>query len=288
MKYKYLKPEDISRLKSFEFAPRAMAEGYLAGRHHANSLGSSTEFRDYRPYSPGDDIRMVDWRVYARTDRHYLCTFEQETNTDCHIFLDSSASMGFGEALSKLDYASFFAACLCYLVVRCNDLVSLQIFDRDIRRFFPPGSTDLHLRQLMLALEDNLPGAETSLAAALHRAFPLLSRRGTLIVLSDFFDEPAAIFNAFNPYQHRGFEIHLFHIMAPEELDLTPRGLTAFVDMENNQRVISHTDQLRKHYRQAMNEHIRGLRELSIRRRIHYNLARTDTHYFELFDQLVK
>ncbi len=287
-RFRYLRAEDIRKLAGFEFAPRALVEGYLAGRHKSRARGSSIDFRDYRPYVPGDDLALVDWRVYARTDRHYLRTYEQETDMECHVFLDSSASMGFGRPKTKLEYASFFAAALCYLVLRHNDRVSLQLFDDQIRRFIPPGSTNRHLQGLMHALENNRPGNRTSTAAALRRAHPLLKRKGTLIVISDFFDNPAAIFTALNPYLHRGFRVHLFHVLAPEEIELEDRGLRTFMDLETGQRVIAHSTGLRTAYRQAIQDHIQSLRQLARRRNVDYALARTDTHYFTLFEHLTQ
>jgi uncharacterized protein (DUF58 family) len=288
LRFKYLKPEDIRRLASFEFAPKAMVEGYLAGRHQSRSRGSSIEFKDYRQYVPGDDPALIDWRVYARTDRHYLRTYEQETNMECHIFLDSSASMGFGEKLTKLEYSSFFVAALCHLVVRNSDRVSLQIFDDKIRHFFPPGSTGAHLYNLMHALETNQPGNRTSIAEALRRSFPLLKRKGTLIVVSDFFDSPAEVFAALSPYLHRGIRVFLFHVLTPEEIDLEDRGLATFLDMESGQRVIAHTANIRQLYRKAIQDHMTGLRQLAVRRRVEYVMARTDTHYFQLFERLTQ
>ncbi len=286
--FKYLKPDDIRALSTFEFAPRALAEGYLAGRHRSMARGASIEFRDYRPFVQGDDPALIDWRVFARTDRHYLRTFEQETNLECHVFLDSSASMGFGEGMTKLEYASFFCAALCYLVIRCTDRVSLQLFDERIREFFPPGSTRGHLQNILHALERNEPGGQTSLAEALTRSHRLLKRKGTLIVVSDFFDDAAAIFKALNPYLHRGFRVHLFHVMTPEELELQRRGLFTFLDMEDGQRVVAHTEELRSAYQDTMRQHIGTLRSLAARRGVDYALARTDTAYFELFDRLIK
>lgn len=285
--FKFLRPEDIRRLASYEFAPKALVEGYLSGRHCSTTRGTSTEFRDYRQYAPGDDPRLVDWKVYARTDRHYLRTFVHETNLDCHVFLDSSASMGFGRNPTKLEYASFFAAALCYLVTRHTDRVSLQLFDERIRQFVPPGGTKRHLHHLMHLLEANRPGSKTSLAESLRRAFPLLRNKGSLVVISDFFDDVSDIFAALGLYLHRGFQIYLFHILTPEELDLPDRGLLSFLDLEDGRRLIAHTSELRRHYQQAMAEHIRALRELAVRRRVSYSVARTDTHYFALFDQLV-
>lgn len=288
MQSRYLQPEDVRKLESFEFAPRAMAESYLAGRHRSTVVGSSTEFRDYRPYSPGDDLRRVDWRVYARTDRVYLRNHNQETNTDCHLLVDCSASMGFGETVNKLEYASFFAAALAYLVVKQGDSVSLGLYDEALRSFFPPASTSSHLHRLLNALEERRPGQKTSASAALRKAFPLLRHRGTLVVLSDFFDDAAAVFEALNPFIHRRFDIHLIHVLTPEELDLPDRGLLAFVDLEDRRRIIAHTRNLRDAYRAAMEQHIASLRELAQRRRVHYTLARTDRHWFHLLDGLVE
>jgi uncharacterized protein (DUF58 family) len=285
--YQYLRPEDVPRLASYEFAPRLLVEGYLAGRHRSAARGPSTEFRDYRPYAPGDDPKMVDWKVYARTDRHFLRTFAQETSLDCHLFLDSSASMGFGQPASKLEYASFFTAALCYLVTRNADRVSLQIFDQEIRHFEPPGGTNRHLRNLMHLLEANRPGGATQLAQALRRAFPLLKRRGSLLIVSDFFDDISAIFSALNLYLHRGFNLHLIQILAPEELDLPDKGLVAFQDLETGRRVTAHTSELRQPYAQAVRDHIRALREMAARRRIHFYQASTKASFFNLFDQLM-
>ena len=286
--FKYLKPEDIRKLRTFEFAPKALVEGYLAGRHRSMARGSSIEFRDYRQYVQGDDLKMVDWRVFARSARHYLRTYEQETNMECHIFLDSSASMGFGKAISKLEYSSFFAAALAYLVVRHNDRVSLQIFDDKVRNYYPPGSTQRHLHNLMHALESNSAGNRTSAAEALKRSYPLLKRKGTLVVISDFFDNAAAVFASLSPYLHRGFRIHLFHILAPEETELENLGLQTFLDMETGHRITAHTDNIRKLYRQAVQDHITALRSMAVRRNVDYMTATTDTHYFKLFDSLIR
>ncbi len=284
--HKYLRPEDVKRLASYEFAPKVLVEGYLSGRHRSNARGTSTEFRDYRQYVPGDDPKMVDWKVFARTDRHYLRTFAHETNLDCHLFLDSSASMGFGAPLTKLEYGSFFTAALCHLVLRTADRVSLQLFDEQIRHFAPPGSTRGHLNKLMQLLEDNRPGGRTRLSVALRRAYPLLRHRGSLVVVSDFFDDVGEIFAALSPYLHRGFNLHLIHLLAPEELELPRKGLLAFEDLETGRRVTAHTDLLRRDYAHSIQAHIRSIREMAVRRRINYCQARTDTPFLELFDHL--
>lgn len=285
--YKYLRPDDIRRMAGFEFAPKMMVEGYFAGGHRSRARGSSIEFHEYRPYVQGDDPALIDWRAYARTDRHYLKTFEQETNLEAHLFLDSSASMGFGKP-PKLEFASFFTAALAYLVLRHHDRVSLQLFDDQIRSFVEPGSTRRHLHAICSMLETNQAGRPTRLSNALRKAFPLLKRKGTLVVVSDFFDDPGDIFTALSPYLHRGFRVHLFHVLAPEELELEDRGLLTFLDLESGQRLIAHTDNLRVPYRQAMQDHVANLRRLAFRKGIDYALARTDQGYFNLFDHLAR
>lgn len=286
---RYLKPEDIRRLRNYEFGAKAMVEGYLSGRHRSRQRGSSIEFHEFRQYSPGDDLAQVDWRVFARTDKLFLRTFEQETNLECHIFLDCSASMAFPESsarLSKLEYASFFSACLAWLVVSHNDRVSLTLFDEDIRRFIPPGSTRRHLLDLLRALEDNRPSDKTSLPETLHRAHPLLKRRGTLVIVSDFFLDPAELFHSLNPYLHRGFRVHLFHVLDPAEIHLEDRGLSRFVDMESAERLTVHPQTLRESWHNEILNHSRSLRSLAASRRADYALVSTNESYFTLFDRL--
>lgn len=286
--HKYLKAEDVHRLKSYEFAPKALAEGYLAGRHPSHVRGASIEFHDYRQYVPGDDRALIDWRVYGRTDRYYLRTFEQETNMSCNILLDSSASMGFGDKITKLEYASFFAAAFCYLVIHGTDRVSLTLFDQKVRSYFPPGSTTRHLNQILNALEDNQPGERTSVAAALNKCVPLFKQRGSIIVISDFLDDPAEIFHALAPFLHRGFKVHLCQILDPGEVELQRNTMTTFVDMESGQRVVAHAGVIRESYRAALQKHNQGLRELAARRQVDFVSVTTDRHYFELFDHLVR
>lgn len=289
MTSRFLKPEDLRRLKNYEFGAKAMVEGYLSGRHRSKQRGSSIEFHEFRQYVPGDDLARVDWRVFARNDKLFLRTFEQETNLECHIFLDCSASMAFPEksdSISKLEYCSFFAACLAWLVVSKNDRVSLALFDENIRKFLPPASTRKALLELLNTLENNTPGNGTSIIEALKRANPLLKRKGTLVILSDFFCDPAALFQALNPYLHRGFRVHLFHVLDPAELDLGARPLARFIDMESGERLSVHPRALRESWKNHLNAHIRTLRTLAASRHADYTQVSTAESYFTLLDRL--
>ncbi len=287
--WKYLTLEDIRRLGNYELGVKATVEGYLSGRRRSLQRGSSTEFHEFRQYVPGDDPSRVDWRVFARSDRLFLRTFEQETNLECHIVLDSSASMGFagaGSRWSKLEYASFFAACLAWLVVSGGDRVSLTLFDAGIRRFLPPGSTRRHLNELLSTLEHNAPGQRTSIADTLLRASGLVRKKGTLVIVSDFFHEPAALFRALNPWIHRGFRIHLMHVLDPAEEVLEDSGLARFEDMETGEQLTVHPGALRAAWSEALLDHTRALRSLAASRRVEYLRVNTTQSWFQLFDTL--
>lgn len=287
--WKYLTPEDIRRLRNYEFGVKATVEGYLSGRHRSTQRGSSTEFHEFRQYVPGDDPSRVDWKVFARNDRLFLRTFEQETNLECHILLDCSASMGFAGSASrwnKLEYSSFFAACLSWLVISGGDRVSLTLFDKGIRRFLPPGSTRRHLHDLLNTLEHNKPGESTSLPDTLQRAAALVRRRGTLVIVSDFFHDPAALFRALNPWIHRGFRIHLLHVLDPAEETLEDRGLAKFEDMENAETLTVHPRALQQAWADALTDHTRSLRSLASSRQVEYLRVSTSESYFRLFDTL--
>lgn len=286
---RFLDPADIRRLKNYEFGAKAMVEGYLSGRHRSHQRGSSIEFHEFRQYVQGDDLARVDWRVFGRTDKMFLRTFEQETNLECHIFLDCSASMAFsghGDRLNKLEYASFFSAALAWWVISKNDRVSLTLFDNGIRRFLPPGSTRKHLNDLLNTLETNQAGSGTSITETLARAQPLLRRKGTLVVLSDFFCDPAELFRSLNPYIHRGFRIHLFHVLDPAEIQLDDRGLSRFVDMETDDQLTIHPHTMRDAWNREIVGHTRTLRALAASRRTDYALTSTADPYFSLFDRM--
>lgn len=197
--------------------------------------------------------------------------------------------MGFvrsGERLSKLEYASFFSAALAWWVISKNDRVSLTLFDNGIRRFLPPGSTRGHLNDVLNTLEKNQPGSDTSITEILARAQPLLRRKGTLVVLSDFYCDPADLFRALNPYIHRGFRIHLFHILDPAEIELEDRGLSRFVDMETEDQLTVHPHSLREVWKKEILGHTRSFRSLAASRQVDYAFQSTADSYFNLFDRM--
>lgn len=289
MNAKYLRPEDARQLRAMAFSPHVMVEGTLSGQHRSRLRGASTEFHEYRPYSPGDPPAQVDWRVFARTDRFYLKTFELETHLECHIFLDISSSMGFSDGPeSKLDWASRFAAGLAYLVTLRQDRVSLTVFNDRPRGYLPPGGTQGHLRQVLNMLEENKPGGPTALSEALERSLPLLKRKGTVIILSDFLDDPASIFRALSAYMHRGFKVFLYQVLTPEELTLPDQAFRRYVDVESHQNLVVHPEAVRAAYLEELDTHQRSLAQLSTRRGMGFVPARTDQPWMEHLRRLTR
>jgi uncharacterized protein (DUF58 family) len=214
--------------------------------------------------------------------------YEEETDMVAHLFLDSSASMGYGERPSKLEYSSFFTAALSHLVMKQNDMVSLTLFDNGVRTHVPPGSTRHHMSQMMHVLEKNVAGQRTRLSEALRRMFPLLRKRGIVVIVSDFLDTVSDIFSALNMYLHRGHEIVLFHVLDPQEIELAGDGPVRFRDMESSEEVEADPSVIRTRYRERVNTFLRNMRAGATRKGVEYIFARTDTHYFQLFDRYLK
>ena len=283
-----LRPEDMSRLANYRFAVRMMAEGWLSGRHRAKGRGCSSDFLEYRAYSPGDDSRLIDWRAYARTDRLQLKTFEHETHLECHLFVDSSASMGFRDlgSISKLEYASHFAACVAWLVVRGNDRVSLQLVDEKVRHYIQPGTTAAHLNCCLNLLENNTAGGQTDLPHALERSKGLIQRPCTLMIVSDFLCDMDALQSALNVYLHRGCKVVLVQVLDRGELSLSGQGPARFVDMESGARVVCNPDELSRVYEDRMQAIQLRMHAMAAARGMLFLSTTTDRSFYPLFDAL--
>ncbi len=295
--FKYLKPRDLRSMKNMLFAARAIVEGYYSGRHRSRFKGNAPEFVDYRQYNPGDEMRSIDWKAYARTDRHYIKLFEKETDLSATILLDVSASMAFGGTvnrpalpfcgLTKLEYGSYLAAALSYVLIKQGDKAGLVLFDQRIRRHIPTGGTVRHLYSLLDALEATKPGGHTSAAAALRKAFTLFKQRGVLIIISDLLDEPDEIFSALSMYTHRGFEIVIFHLLHENEVQLPDVANANFVDAETGGSITIQPKDVAESYG-ALLEAFRSDIEARCRaRNITYTFMTTETPYPEVLGRFL-
>ena len=238
-KYRFLDPETLARLGHINIVARSVVEGFISGLHRSPHRGFSVEFSEHRPYSPGDEPRHLDWVAYAKTDRYYVKQYEQETNLRCYILLDSSGSMNYASTrggLKKLEYGSFLASTLAYLMTRQQDAVGLVAFDHEVRLHMPPASSPAHFNEMCRRLEGLSTGEVTSLAKPFHDLAEMIKRRGLIIIISDLYDDESEVIRAIQHFRHKKHGIILFHVFDAAELEFPFRKLTQFVDLETNER----------------------------------------------------
>lgn len=259
----------VAKLGRMDVRARTVVEGFVAGLHKSPYKGFSVEFAEHRQYMPGDPLKTVDWKVYGKSDRFYVKEFEEETNLRAYLVVDGSASMAFtsGE-VSKFDYARYLAAALSWLMIRQQDSVGLLLFDADIRRFIPARSATKHLRVLLEELENAKPASTTGLANTLHKLAERVKRRGLVVLISDLFDDQAAVLRALKHFRHKRNEVVVFHVLDVAERTFDFPREAIFEDMETKDRMLVRPWELKGDYRKAMAAWIestrRGCREIGV------------------------
>ena len=256
MKPQLLTPELAGKLGRLDLMARLVVEGFLVGMHRSPYHGFSSEFAEYRQYIPGEPAAGIDWRVFAKTDRHYLRVFTEETNLRATLLVDCSASMDFSGAkglMPKKKYASLLAAALTYLLLRQNDAVGLVTFDEKPLSLVPTRSMRRQLFQVLKVLDALPSGGGTRIGDVLHKVAEKIPRRGLVILLSDLMDEPEQVISGLKHFRHRGHEVIVFQILDPRELDLGYHGEIEFVALEDpEQKVRLEPDHLRGGYLQNL------------------------------------
>jgi uncharacterized protein (DUF58 family) len=274
---RFLAPEVLARISSLELIARSVVEGFISGLHRSPHLGFSTDFAEHRQYMPGDDLRHLDWKLLARTDRLYIKKYQGDTNAQIHLLVDASASMGYASGeVSKLQYAQYLAASLAFLGVRQHDSVGLGAFDEEMVEHVPPLSRSGHLRTVLGVLERLTPGKGTALSTQLHRMAELLTRRGIVILISDLYDEPKRLIEGLEHLRFRGNEVIVFHVMDRQELDFEFREPVVLEDSETEEQLHVLPDVVRDEYLRAMRSHIAAIEDGAARNRVDYELLRTD------------
>jgi len=254
-----LRPEVLARLGSLELVARTVVDGVMTGLHRAPRFGFSQEFAEYRAYSEGDDLRFVDWNVYARTGRTYIKRFRGETGTTVNVLVDASASMGIGAPIAKLDTARWLAAALAWLTRRQRDALSVAIIDRDLREVQPPSSRPDSLPRALALLERTRAVDGTDLLDSLTKLRATISRRGLVVLISDLYADPEELVSGLQPFAHAGQDIVLFRILAPEEIEPTAARITALRDVESGVTTIVDPAFLSGGYRRRFAEHDEAL-----------------------------
>ncbi|REK08603.1 MAG: DUF58 domain-containing protein [Planctomycetota bacterium] len=270
-------PEVLARISSLSLRARQVVEGTISGLHRSPFHGFNVEFAEYREYSPGDDLRRLDWRVLGRTDRFYVKQYEEESNLRATLVLDCSGSMRYGSrALSKFHYAATAAASLATLLVEQQDPVGLALFDNEAREVLPPAATQAQLARIIGLLENAQPNRETELGSVLLTLSEQVKKRGLVVVFSDLLTDLDAFYDGMRRLMYRGHEIVVFHVLDPDELELPFNDLVMFRDIEGNEELLAEPWAFRKSYQEAMQTFLSEVRSGCGDRGIDYVFLRTD------------
>ena len=281
----FVDPAVLARIGNLDLVARSVVDGVINGLHRSPYFGSSVDFAEHRGYVAGDDIRRVDWRVYARTDKYFVKEFEADSNSNFMVLLDVSSSMAFGERISKLDYAKTLAACLTYLVHRQRDRVGMVTFDTDVVDHVPPSAK--HLDVVLHTLDRARATRPGQLSAPLRKLAEHFGRRGVVVLLSDLYDEPDAIFEALAPIRFRGSDVIVFQVLDPVELEFPYTDPSAFEDLESGEQLPVVPESFRDKYRALVQEHIAALTAKAAERGVDYRMLDTSRPLdFALYDYL--
>lgn len=259
---KFISPQALMSIRNLELRARTVVEGFWSGLHRSPYHGFSVEFTEYRQYTPGDDPRYVDWRVFGRSDRFYIKKFEDETNLRCHLLVDQSRSMTFGSGgHTKAEYAATLAATLGHFLHQQGDAVGLLSFDAGVREYLPARHRPGHLRQLMLALEQPAGGTATDLEAPLRRVAEIVRKRGLMVLISDFLAPLDNLERCLTTLAAAGHELTVFQVLDPAEVNFTFDQPLLFEDLESGRTLFVDPQAARAGYTQKLEAHRRAVRE---------------------------
>ncbi len=286
----YLDPELLQRLGDLELVAREVVEGLRVGSHRSPLRGFSTEFAHHRQYSPGDALRTIDWRVFGRTDRYYTKLYEAETNFDCHLLIDASASMNYGSGkVSKLEYAKFLAASLAYVVLKQRDSVGLSVFDSEVRAYLPPRSAMGIILEIDKLLRDIKPTPRTRIAKQLHDIALMMKRRSMVVLISDLFSDVDDILAGLDHLRFDGHNVVVLHTLDPYELEFPFDGTWRFEGLEGEEPLTTQPQRIRDDYVASFGEYMESLRAGCVASQVDYALVDTsrplDVVLSEFFQQ---
>ena len=270
---RFVDPKILARIGNLELLARTVVDGFINGLHRAPYFGASIDFAEHRGYVAGDDIRRVDWRLYARTDRYYIKQYEADTNANFCVVLDVSKSMSFGsKGVTKLEYASYLGACLAYLAHKQRDRVGIITFDNEVVDYVPPSAK--HFDVLLHTLDRAKAGRRGDLSVLKDMA-QHFKRRTIIVLLSDFYEDPSAILEAVKPLHFLGNDLIAFHVLDPAELDFGFEDASSFEDLESGEQIPVVPQSFAAEYRQLIQHHIESLKTKFSEHRVDYMLCNT-------------
>lgn len=282
---RFLELDALTALQGMRFSARHRIEGSYSGRHVSRQKGGSGEFADYREYTPGEDLRRLDWRVMARTGRAYVKLFEDETNLVCTLAIDCSNSMKFSgfnrqQTGSKIEYAQYFTTALSHIISYGRDLVGLAVTGDRLQEYLPPGSTSEHVARLHEMIQNICVGGQTNLEGSLEQLFQRVVGRGVLLLISDFLcDQLDRVFAALRLFRHRGWDVVVLHLVHPDEEQLPNGTAFRFEGLEGEGLIDCSPGEIEQLYRRRLNEHLATVRTLSLSASCDYQLVSTATPY---------
>jgi len=273
----YLKPESLQKLAKMEIVARLVVEGFITGMHKSPHRGFSVEFAEHRQYVPGDEIRHINWKAFARSDRYYIKQYEEETNLRGYILLDCSASMSYQSGpVSKFFYAKCLAAALSYLMLQQQDSAGLITFDREVKTYLPPRAAPTHLKAILHQIDQASIGKETSLSNIFHDLAERIKKRGLIIVISDLFDNAKDIMSGLTHFRHKKHEVLIFQVLDPDELNFPFRNWTLFNNLENDShRLLTEPQRVRSAYLESLGGFVNELRRCCRQKRIDFQQLNT-------------
>lgn len=249
----YLKPDVLSRITKLGLRAQRVVEGTISGLHRSPLHGLSVEFADYREYAPGDDLKRLDWRAYARTNRHFIKQYEEESNLRATLMVDASASMKYGRgAMSKFNYAATVAASIAHLCVKQRDAVGMAIFDNAERVWLRPVATQAQLMKILDLLERTRPERTTELGSVMAKVCDQIRGRGMVVVVSDLLCDLDSFYKSLGRLQHNGHEVLIMQVLDREEIELPFNDTVLFKDIEGEEQLFAEPWAFRKAYRKAM------------------------------------
>jgi uncharacterized protein (DUF58 family) len=278
MLQRFLKPSVLAAISGLELVAKTVVDGFVAGLHRSPDFCFSQEFAEYVAYTPGDDLRHVDWNVFARTERMYLKRYRGETNSPLTILLDASNSMQFGShSVNKMDYARYLSASLFYLALHSQrDAAGLITFDDEIRNYIRPSTRQGQLHRLLAGLEQAEARARTDFSKPMRYFQEFLKRRGIVLIVSDFWESPESVVRTIEPLRLNGNEVVLFHVLDPEDVSPALNGPSILVDLETQEQLETTPDYTRKDYRDKVQAHLTDLRDRAKGAGMGYVLLMTD------------
>ncbi len=272
----YLDPEVLQKLGDLELVAREVVEGLRVGSHRSQLRGFSTEFAHHRQYSPGDPIRSIDWRVFGRTEKYFTKLYEAETNYDCHILVDSSASMSYGSGkVAKLEYAKFLAASIAYLVLKQRDSVGLSVFDSEVRAYMPPRSSMSVILEIDRMLRVTKPVPKTTIAKQLHDIALLMKRRSFVVLISDLFSDVDDIMAGLDHLKFDGHNVVVIQTLDPYELEFPFKGTWRFEGLEGEDPLTTQTDRMKESYLADLGKYLDDLNTRCVGSHIDYTMVNT-------------